>query len=63
MRASEQEDEEIVIVRPSLSSYIDEDYFKKVVGERASADVHANTFAVQVMCVKADWIINDQLGR
>jgi hypothetical protein len=61
--ASEQEDEEIIIVRPSPSSYIDEAYFKQSVGEHESTDHSAKTFAVKVECVKADWIINDQIGR
>ena len=55
---SNQEDDEIIIVRPTASSYVDEDYFRKIVGEVDSTDQQSRTFAVKIECVRADWIIN-----
>lgn len=60
---SEIEDEEIIIVRPSSSSYIDDDYFKNVVGEHKPRDLNAMTFAVNVEIIRVDWIINEDMGR
>ena len=66
LKSSAQEDEEIIIVRPTKSSYVDEDYFKKVVGELDADELESisdrKTFAVKIECVKADWIINEEVG-
>lgn len=66
LETSAQEDEEIIIVRPTSSSYVDEEYFKTVVGEIDQSEQNfvsdRKTFAVKIECVKADWIINEPVG-
>lgn len=53
-------------MRPTSSSYVDEDYFKSVVGEIDHSELKSvsdrKTFAVKIECVKADWIINEEVG-
>jgi hypothetical protein len=55
------EDVEIVAIRPSQVSYIDDDYFMSEFGEKQDDDDDKNdnyhTYAVKVYCIRADWII------
>ena len=66
LKSSAQEDEEIIIIRPTSCSYVDEDYFKTVVGEIEEEKLDfvsdRKTFAVNIECVRADWIINEEVG-
>ena len=62
-----KEDGEIVGVQPSSVSYIDEDFFKEKFKELQDHDESVryssyNTYAVKLLCVRADWIINDPHG-
>lgn len=50
-------EEEIIIVSPHFSSYVDEDYFKSL-GEDAN-NKNFRTFAVDFECIRVDWIINE----
>ena len=49
---------EIVQVSPSSSSYVDDDYFEKVMGEDRENDKF-QTYAINMKCIRADWILQD----
>ena len=51
-------DEQLVAINSTPYSYVDENYFKEVMGEDEDNPDHM-TFAVQVKAIKADWIINN----
>ena len=66
-----KEDTEIIGIQPASVSYIDEDFFREAFKEKQddedSRQAHKNlnkylTYAVKVLCVRADWIINDDHG-
>ena len=59
MLKAKDEDELIVAINTSSSSYVDEDYFKTVMGENTS-DPDYLTFAVKITAIRADWIINNK---
>jgi len=53
--------EEIVRVSPSSSSYVDDDYFQNVMGEDRE-NLKFQTYAINMRCVRADWILQDEKG-
>ena len=53
--------DEIVKVSPSHSSYVDDSYFESVMREDKT-NPKFKTFAVNIKCVRADWILRDDLG-
>ena len=55
------DNEEIIKVCPSRSSYVDEDYFEEVMGEDIY-NPNNKTFGVNIKSVRADWILNDEEG-
>ena len=57
----QKEEDSIIAVSPSTSSYVDEDYFNKVVGEDID-NPNNLTYAVSFRCIRADWLINKPEG-
>ena len=55
------EDSEIVLVRPSRCSYVDDVYFQNVMGENTEHPKNL-TFSVNIKCVRADWILTGDIG-
>lgn len=56
----EKLEDEIVILAPHFSSYVDEDYFKQL-GEDPN-NRNFKTFSVNFECIRVDWIINEEIG-
>jgi hypothetical protein len=52
---------EIVKVSPSRSSYVDDSYFESIMGEDRD-NAKFQTYAVNMKCIRADWILQDELG-
>ena len=52
---------EIVKVSPSRSSYVDDSYFENIMGEDRD-NAKFQTYAVNMKCIRADWILQDELG-
>ena len=50
------DDSEIILVRPSRCSYVDDVYFQNVMGDNISNPKN-QTFSVNLKCVRADWIL------
>lgn len=57
-----QEDDDIVIVRPTNCSYVDEKYFELIMGENIS-NPRFQTYSVRIKCVRADWILQDSVDE
>jgi hypothetical protein len=55
------DNDEIVKVSPSHSSYVDDSYFESVMGEDKN-NLKFHTYAVNIYCIRADWILQDDLG-
>jgi len=66
MQLQSKDDHEIIGIQPATSSYIDENYFRSKFKEKQDDEDDPNsnylTFAVKVQCVRADWIINDEVN-
>lgn len=56
-----REEKEIMAVEPSSSSYVDELYFRDVMGEKEQGD-NCRTYAVKIVQIRADWILNSEDG-
>ena len=56
-----KEEDSMISVSPSSYSYVDEDYFNKVVGEDID-NPNFLTYAVKFRCIRADWLINKPEG-
>ena len=54
-------DDDIILVSPSKSSYIDVAYYENVMGEDKQKPNY-KTYACNIYCVKADWILKDEDG-
>ena len=54
--------DEIVIIRTSKLSYIDETYFENVMGEDIKNKKY-QTYGVQLNAIRGDWILNEEIGR
>jgi len=61
LKIKRKEDDEIVQAQPHKCSYVDEDYFKGQMGEN-KGDPNYLTYAVEVFAVRADWILNEDIG-
>ena len=63
LQLSSIEDKEIIGIAPTSNSYIDEVFFRKYFKEKQEGDTDTNfkTYAVKIQCVRADWIINDDV--
>ena len=55
------DNEELVKVSPSKSSYVDDNYFENVMGEDQT-NLKYLTYAVQMKAIRADWILQDDEG-
>lgn len=53
--------DEIIKCCPSRSSYVDADYFEDVMGEDQH-NPNYKTFGVNMKCIRADWILNEDVG-
>ena len=51
----------IVITAPNQTSYVDDAYFRSVMGEVGNNE-NSLTFTVDLKAIRADWIINEQAG-
>jgi hypothetical protein len=58
---AEAEEQDILVCTPSQCSYVDDVYFKEQMGEDPNNRT-CLTFAVDVKCVRADWIIQKKEG-
>lgn len=58
---AEADEQDILVCTPSQCSYIDDVYFKEQMGEDPD-NRSCLTFAVDVKCVRADWIIQKKEG-
>jgi hypothetical protein len=56
---NKDEDEQIIAINTTSSLHIDEEYFKKVMGEDIYNPEYL-TFAVNIQAIRADWIINNK---
>ena len=56
-----KEDDKIVQVQPHGLSYVDEDYYAKTMNEDKKND-NFLTYAVEVYGMRADWLLNEDLG-
>ena len=56
-----KEENEIIAIQGSITSYVDEDYFAKVMHEDLE-DQSNLTFAVKFTSIRADWLMNEDLG-
>ena len=57
----DDETEEIILVAPSSTSYVDVAYFEDIMGEdKQNSDY--KTYTCKIYCVRADWILNDADG-
>ena len=61
MILKEADDDDIIQVSPSKSSYVDGHYFETQMGEQLN-NPSFTTFAVEVKSLRADWIINEDIG-
>jgi hypothetical protein len=57
----DKEEDEIIRTAPSISAYVDENFYKKVMKEDPDND-NFKTFAVKMVAVRADWLINEEIG-
>ena len=57
----QKEEDKIVTISGSISSYVDSSYFLTTVGEDPT-NKNFITYAVNYHCVRADWILNDKEG-
>jgi hypothetical protein len=48
-------------VEPSACSYVDDLYFRDVMGEKEDGD-NCRTYAVKIVQIRADWILNTDDG-
>lgn len=55
------EDQDILVCTPSQCSYVDDVYFEEIMGEQPN-NPQSLTFAVNIQCVRADWIVNQEEG-
>lgn len=59
---SEPIDEEIIRISGHFCSYVDDVFFKECMGE-AQFDPSSKVYGSDVVCVQADWILNEDQGK
>jgi hypothetical protein len=57
----QSESQDILVCTPSQCSYVDDVYFHEKMGEETE-NSQSLTFAVDIQCVRADWIVNTEEG-
>ena len=56
----EANDDEIIRIASSTSSYVDSDFFKEAMKESDEDDRDSQIYATNITCIRADWILNQQ---